>query len=40
MIGLESNFHGEELSYIKGGELCGEIGVLAMTHCEEVTTFN
>jgi len=36
-IGLEANFHGDELSAIHAGELCGELGVLAMSHCEETT---
>jgi len=36
-IGLESNFHGDELSQIHAGELCGELRVLAMSHCEETT---
>eukprot|EP01127_Copromyxa_protea_P014383 TRINITY_DN3997_c0_g1_i1.p1 TRINITY_DN3997_c0_g1~~TRINITY_DN3997_c0_g1_i1.p1 ORF type:complete len:423 (-),score=102.30 TRINITY_DN3997_c0_g1_i1:56-1324(-) len=36
-IGLESNFHGDELTPIKAAELAGEIGALAMTHCEEVS---
>ena len=35
-IGLEGNFHGDELTPIKAGELCGPLGVLAMSHCEEV----
>jgi len=36
-IGLEVNFHGDELSYIKGGELRGQVGALAMSHCEETS---
>eukprot|EP01125_Pyxidicula_operculata_P022465 TRINITY_DN91_c2_g1_i1.p1 TRINITY_DN91_c2_g1~~TRINITY_DN91_c2_g1_i1.p1 ORF type:complete len:431 (+),score=81.98 TRINITY_DN91_c2_g1_i1:89-1381(+) len=36
-IGLEANFHGDELSPIKAGELAGEVGALAMSHCEETS---
>jgi len=36
-IGLECNFHGDELTPIKAGELAGEIGALAMSHCEETS---
>lgn len=36
---MEANFHGDELSPIKGGELAGELGALAMSHCEEVCSF-
>ena len=35
--GLETNFHGDELSKIYAGELAGELGALAVSHCEHVT---
>ncbi|KAM9999872.1 hypothetical protein ACTFIZ_008336 [Dictyostelium cf. discoideum] len=36
-IGLECNFHGDELSYMKSGELAGELGCRAISHLEKVS---
>eukprot|EP01132_Coremiostelium_polycephalum_P009148 gene9148-11214_t len=36
-IGLDINFHGDELSYMKSGELGGELGALAISHLEKVS---
>lgn len=37
IAGLDINFHGDELTPMKCGELAGEIGALAVSHCEHVT---
>lgn len=37
IAGLEANFHGDELTEMKCGELAGEIGAVAVSHCEHVT---
>ncbi|EGC30061.1 hypothetical protein DICPUDRAFT_58479 [Dictyostelium purpureum] len=36
-LGLELNFHGDELSYMKSGELAGELGARAISHLEKVS---
>eukprot|EP00033_Pygsuia_biforma_P002543 GCRY01002814.1.p1 GENE.GCRY01002814.1~~GCRY01002814.1.p1 ORF type:complete len:451 (+),score=44.99 GCRY01002814.1:80-1354(+) len=33
-IGLDINFHGDELSYQRSGELAAELGAKCMSHCE------
>eukprot|EP00764_Aduncisulcus_paluster_P011851 gnl/Carplike_NY0171/4786_a6521_200.p1 GENE.gnl/Carplike_NY0171/4786_a6521_200~~gnl/Carplike_NY0171/4786_a6521_200.p1 ORF type:complete len:367 (-),score=96.59 gnl/Carplike_NY0171/4786_a6521_200:126-1115(-) len=35
--GMLINFHGDELNYTKSGELAGELGARAMSHCEKVS---
>jgi imidazolonepropionase len=37
VAGLEANFHGDELTPMKCGELAGEIGAVGVSHCEHVT---
>lgn len=37
-LGLKHNFHGDELSHTGSGELAGELGSLAVSHLEQVTT--
>lgn len=36
-LGLEINFHGDELTPIKASELAGEMGALAVSHLEHVS---
>lgn len=36
-LGLEVNFHGDELTPIKASELAGELGALAVSHLEHVS---
>jgi len=35
--GLELNFHGDELTYVKAGELGGELNALAISHLEHIS---
>jgi imidazolonepropionase len=39
-IGLELNFHGDELSPIHAAELAGELNALAVSHLEHVLSFH
>lgn len=36
-LGLEINFHGDELNYMAGGELAGELKALAVSHLEKIS---
>ncbi|KAL6054226.1 putative imidazolonepropionase [Balamuthia mandrillaris] len=36
-LGLELNYHGDELSYTQAGELAGELSALAVSHLEKVS---
>ena len=35
-IGLEPNFHGDELKFIDSGTLCNEIKILSISHLENL----
>jgi imidazolonepropionase len=35
-LGLQHNFHGDELSHSGAGQLAGELGSLAVSHLEQV----
>ena len=35
-MGMEINFHGDEINFMGSGELAGELGALAVSHLEKV----